>query len=77
MNDEWRSGVYNKQPEEKENIRRSPPEPQPLQLKSIDAMKVTDELINKNGVFSSRVPLADLISILVEEWETEEMMDAH
>ncbi|GAM23552.1 hypothetical protein SAMD00019534_067270 [Acytostelium subglobosum LB1] len=39
---------------------------------SVDAIQVIDELLHKNGLFSKRVPLPDLVSILVEEWETEE-----
>ncbi|EFA79944.1 hypothetical protein PPL_06765 [Heterostelium album PN500] len=41
-------------------------------IRNVDAIQVIDELLNKNGVFSKRVPLPDLISILVEEWEANE-----
>ncbi|EGC29334.1 hypothetical protein DICPUDRAFT_159090 [Dictyostelium purpureum] len=40
--------------------------------KSVDAVTITEEFLNKNGAFSKRVPLPDLVAILSEEWENEE-----
>ncbi|KAM9959039.1 hypothetical protein ACTFIR_000090 [Dictyostelium discoideum] len=40
--------------------------------KSVDAVTITEEFLNRGGVFSKRVPLPDLVAILAEEWENEE-----
>ncbi|KAN0028556.1 hypothetical protein ACTFIV_010402 [Dictyostelium citrinum] len=40
--------------------------------KSVDAVTITEEFLNRGGIFSKRVPLPDLVAILAEEWENEE-----
>ncbi|KYQ89963.1 hypothetical protein DLAC_08533 [Tieghemostelium lacteum] len=39
---------------------------------SVDGLVITEEFLNKGGAFTKRVPLPDLVSILAEEWETED-----
>eukprot|EP01111_Echinosteliopsis_oligospora_P008979 TRINITY_DN2543_c0_g1_i1.p1 TRINITY_DN2543_c0_g1~~TRINITY_DN2543_c0_g1_i1.p1 ORF type:complete len:192 (+),score=62.36 TRINITY_DN2543_c0_g1_i1:109-684(+) len=46
--------------------KRLPPTP-------VNGPVVLDEFHNRNGQFSSRVPLPDLVSILVDVWEMEEL----
>jgi len=39
----------------------------------VNGVQVVDEFVNQGGRFSTRVPLPDMVSILVELWEMEEL----
>ncbi|KAF2076179.1 hypothetical protein CYY_002532 [Polysphondylium violaceum] len=60
INEKWRSSIQ----ENTTNYETT--------YKSVDGVQMTNEFLNNNGAFTKRIPLPDLVSMLVEEWEHEE-----